>query len=408
MAKKRKAGKKKDEGQLWAVYAAVIILLFLDAFRLPVVTVQITLAVILFFEVFLKMHHKSLLTDTKFFLLLAAMLLHVVIYNDRVANMGMGRTLALGTFPALYYLLGKQLLYYPCQGKNDIRKMWYAAGAVMAGHFVFSVIEIYSFYSFSGYPSRIWGDFWTGETYYATRYSFYAVIWVSLLFYSLWMIGKKRLSGLGLLAGILMINGLNIFNQNRMHLGVLIVVFLATLVIFCIQNRNNRKIIFGVMCASVCIGLLFLAIWFFNVGNIKDIPYMRRFLNLTSNERFGIYIRAIKQMPMYLWGGRQMDLGSYGHAHNMWLQTYNDSGVIPFTLLCIFTLLNIWDCVKLVMSKGIDEEYKYMIPSVCLGFILYFMFEEGGEHYIVYYTLFAGMAAKIVHENKPFVKNRRR
>ena len=117
MAKKRKAGKKKDEGQLWAVYAAVIILLFLDAFRLPVVTVQITLAVILFFEVFLKMHHKSLLTDTKFFLLLAAMLLHVVIYNDRVANMGMGRTLALGTFPALYYLLGKQLLYYPCQGK---------------------------------------------------------------------------------------------------------------------------------------------------------------------------------------------------------------------------------------------------------------------------------------------------
>lgn len=103
-----------------------------------------------------------------------------------------------------------------------------------------------------------------------------------------------------------------------------------------------------------------------------------------------------------------MDLGSYGHAHNMWLQTYNDSGVIPFTLLCIFTLLNIWDCVKLVMSKGIDEEYKYMIPSVCLGFILYFMFEEGGEHYIVYYTLFAGMAAKIVHENKPFVKNRRR
>lgn len=404
MSNKKKKSKNvraaKNEETMKYVCWGVIFLLFLASFRAPVLSYRMMLVFLVLFEGFLLLSHKKLLLDTKSLLLLIIMPVHVMMYNLRVMPTKDGRGIALACFPALYYLLGKQLLYYPQETQDEEKKMWWVTGAILAGHLVFSLIEIYSFYTSAEYPGRIWGDFWTKGTYYATRYSFYAIIWVSLLFYSLWSVFKKKWSGAGLLVGIIVITGLNIFNGNRLHMGVLAVVFVYSLLIFCIQNRKNRKLLVGAGITTAGIAIVLLLLLVYDVGHIKEFYYVQRLLNVMSDVRFEIYKNVFKQMPTYLWGGRKIDLGPYGHAHNMWLQMYIDSGIVPFSGVCIFAILNIWDCIKIILSNDIKTAYKYIIPPICCGFLLYLAFEDGGEDYFIYYTLFAGMAAQMLQATK--------
>lgn len=399
--KKRKSVRmEKNAEQINNVCQAVIFLLFLVSFRVPALSYRITLFFLILFECFLLLNHKKLLLDPKALILMIIMPIHVAIYNYSVMPTKDGRGIALACFPALYYLLGKQLLYYPQEEHNEEKKMWRVTGAILAGHLIFSLIEIYSFYTSAGYPGRIWEDFWTKGTYYATRYSFYAVVWISLLFYSLWLIPRKPWRGAGLLAGIILLNILNILNGNRLHMGIQAVVFVCSLLIFCIQNRKNWKLLAGAGVAAAGIagvGFLLLA---YDVGHIKELPYVHRLLNVMSDVRFEIYGNVFRQMPDYLWGGREMDLGPYGHAHNMWLQIYIDSGIFTFFFVCLFGVLNIWDCIKIVLSSEIKTAYKYIIPPVCCGFLVYLAFEDGGEDYFIYYTLFAGVAAQILQRSR--------
>ena len=238
---------------------------------------------------------------------------------------------------------------------------------------------------------------------YATQYSFFAVVWVSLLFYGLWIIKKRPWRGSLLLLGIFIINVLNIFNGNRMHMGIMLFVFAFSLLVFFFQNRNNHKLLLHVGTIVVGMAIVLLMVFLLDVGNVREIPYVKRFLGLATSARVEIYKSVIKQMPYYIWGGNCIDLLGYGHTHNQWLQMYNETGIITFCLLCIFTLLNIVDCVKMFRSKTIETEIKYIVLSVLFGVFLYFCFEaaaQGESDYFVYYPFFAGMVSQIVYSDK--------
>ena len=395
--KKNVVSVKKNVGLMKYACWAMIFLLFMVSFRVPGLSYRIILIFLVIFEGFLILNHEKLLLDTKTSILLIIMPIHVIIYNLCVMSTKDGRGIALACFPALYYLLGKQLLYYPQEIQDEGKKMWRVIGAILMGHLIFSLIEIYSFYTSAGYPGRIWYDFWTKSTYYATRYSFYAIVWISLLFYGLWSIIQKKVwRGLCLIVGIIVISALNIFNGNRLHVGSLVIVFAFSLLIFCIQNRKNRKLLIRVGAVIAGIAIILFLLFVFDVGHIKEFYYVQRLLNVMSDVRFDIYKNVFDQMPTYLWGGRKIDISPYGHAHNMWLQIYIDSGIISFLGICLFTILNIRDCIKIILSNEIKTSYKYIIPPICCGFLIYFFFEDGGEDYFIYYTLFAGIAAQII------------
>ncbi len=396
----KKMNLKSDARQMQVMCGAMLVLLFLMMIWVPVISNLLGLICILLFEWYLFLNRKKLLVDRRFVILLFAMLLYVVIYNCQVENMGLGETINLALLPPLFYLLGKQLLYYPQERKSSGRRMWTVIGVILAGHFVLSWLEIYTFYLNPKYPARIWDEFWTGEQFYATQYSFLAVVWVSLLFYGIKILKKKTLLGIGLLVGIFIINVLNIFAGNRMQVGVLLAVFMFSLLIFLLQNRSNRKLLLWFMGVGGILFAVFVIIFIFDVGSIRGSRYISHLLDLTTDVRFEIYRNAVRQMPFYPWGGTQMDLGVFAHAHNMWLQMYNESGIISFLPFCIFTIMNILDWIRIITKTSMEEDIKYVIPPICLGIFLYLTFERGGRNYIICYTFFAGMAAQLLQEEK--------
>ena len=389
--------------QMTWICDSLLVLLFLMSVKIcgrPNLIVLIWSAA---FEGYLLLTRKKLGIDIKFVLLSLCMVLHTFIYNRLVSELSTIRMLELALLPPLFYLLGKQLVWYPQESNISIRRVHMIIAAILIGQFLLSILNLYTYFKSPSYPYRIWSDFWKGETIYATQYSFFAIIWVSLLFYALWILHKRRLLGLGLLSGILAINVFNILNGNRMHLGVMIVVFAFCTAFFCLQNRKNTRLFMTIILSAVFVLAVFLITIGFNIGNIREIPYIERFLRLATNERIGIYKDALRQMPVYLWGGGKMDLGRFAHAHNMWLQMYNDSGIITFILMCLFTILSVGDHVRLLISKHVETELKYIVPPVCLGLGLYLSFELGGRaipDYIVFFTFFAGMAAQIAECSK--------
>ena len=157
--KKNAVSVKKNVGLMKYACWAMIFLLFMVSFRVPVLSYRIILIFLVIFEGFLILNHEKLLLDTKTSILLIIMPIHVIIYNLCVMSTKDGRGIALACFPALYYLLGKQLLYYPQEIQDEGKKMWRVIGAILMGHLIFSLIEIYSFYTSAGYPGRIWYDF---------------------------------------------------------------------------------------------------------------------------------------------------------------------------------------------------------------------------------------------------------
>ena len=133
------------------------------------------------FEGYLLLTRKKLGIDIKFVLLSLCMVLHTFIYNRLVSELSTIRMLELALLPPLFYLLGKQLVWYPQESNISIRRVHMIIAAILIGQFLLSILNLYTYFKSPSYPYRIWSDFWKGETIYATQYSFFAIIWVSLL-----------------------------------------------------------------------------------------------------------------------------------------------------------------------------------------------------------------------------------
>ena len=99
-------------GQMRIVCNIMLTILFLETMWLPIIKERFILVCILLFEWYLFLCCKELLIDKRFFVLLIATCLHVVIYNCLIERMKPGEAMDLALLPPLFYLLGKQLLYY--------------------------------------------------------------------------------------------------------------------------------------------------------------------------------------------------------------------------------------------------------------------------------------------------------
>ncbi|MCI8417922.1 MAG: O-antigen ligase family protein [Lachnospiraceae bacterium] len=397
---KRVCYKKKRCSLVWVINILALFLISLKVFGL---SNHIILIWVLLFEIYFAIEEKKILFDKKALLLLLCMTIHTLNYKLFGEKLTFGKCLDLILLPVGFYLMGKQMVYFPIKGKISVQRLRVVVVSILLGQIILSGLELYAYFRDPNYPLRVWADFWKGEELYATEYSFYAVIWVSLLFYSIWIIRKKWKLGLGLIVGIIIISYMNVLNGNRMNLGIMLVVFVFSFTLLLFLNRRNPKKIRIFLVAFVCfVGAIGLLIKM-NVGGIQKEPYFQRLLILWHNERFEIYKDVLHQMPLHLWGGTQMELGSYGHAHNMWLQMYNDTGIITFTLMVGFTVFSLTDHIQIIIREAVETEIKYLLSAISLGLLLYLTFEVGGRgvpDFIMLYTFFAGITAEIVNVSR--------
>ena len=92
-----------------------------------------------------------------------------------------------------------------------------------------------------------------------------------------------------------------------------------------------------------------------------------------------------------------MDLLGLNHAHNYWLEMANQTGLLPFIPVALFTVSSFFDAVKLILNKNVSDKIKYLLPSVLMGISLYLYVEVGGvdrPDYFLYFALMAGIVCQ--------------
>lgn len=173
--------------------------------------------------------------------------------------------------------------------------------------------------------------------------------------------------------------GATVFFANRALILVvmLVLVWKGIVWLFSKKVSNRSKILTVVVFAFVAV-LAFVAILLFfedfwaKIGALKIV---RRFFDGTSSGRFGVWAYFFKNYNFirYPMGGDLMLEGTtLGYLHNMWLDVYNQAGVIPFVLLSVFTVLSVKDIseFKRVMNQN-GKENEFLIFQCLVVAILF-------------------------------------
>lgn len=384
-----------------------MLILFLFSIRIFSFPNCIVMLWLTLFGLFYYRERKKKIFDEMAFLLLLGMFFHGILYRAGGEHLKFVKMVEIVVLPFLFYIFGKQMVDLAGRGKIQESNVKKILLIVSSGMFLLNLLEFYSFSNGSLIAPKIAQDFWTGRELYTTEFSFLAVFLVPLLFYTILFFREKTYVKIVLLLEIVVVNWMNIKLDNRMALSITIALLVINMLIFVYINKGNLKKMRNFLMVFVGLCILAILCLVLNVGGIKESTYYQNFISrdggILKNVRFQIFISVIFQMPQHLLGGSKMDIAPFSHAHNFWLQMYNDTGILSFICIVTFTVLSLINVFKLIGNQKISQELKYLLPSIYFGIACYLMMEVGGRgipDFFVFFTFISGMINQMLTSTK--------
>lgn len=163
----------------------------------------------------------------------------------------------------------------------------------------------------------------------------------------------------------------NIFLGRRTPLLMLIVVLFLGFVIDYkkIISYDKIKILMFSFLGLFSIGLIIIHFNIFGIGDIfYSLHIVSKFTEYGINSgRMGIVLEALSYLPKYPFGGQFISNRIGIQIHNLWLDIYDFAGVLPFMAIFIYTLYTLFNFIKIVFSKKLSHDYKFLLSlfSIC-------------------------------------------
>lgn len=313
--------------------------------------------------------------NLEFFLLIICFTCYLLIYNNyNYVSLQSFITFWIG--PAMAYFFG----YHVSDGLKgiEVEKIVFTISIGMFLHGFFNMMLYFK----GGGIGRVIPDIWSGSGIAATLQGTYLTIMTSFTFYALF-ICRNILEKLIIIIAILFSVYSTLQTASRTILIIMLALLIMNMILYLYLNRNkNIKIIKTLIYITLTITVVIL-LYNFNVFGLKDIyegSALYERINrpdqtsLNDDPRFGFYILVLSQMFRYPIGGYK--ILPYGHyAHNLWLDTANSVGIIPFILLTLYTFITLRTLLKFICEEGICDKTKYIIFSVYSALTLNFMVE---------------------------------
>lgn len=225
-------------------------------------------------------------------------------------------------------------------------------------------------------------DFWSGEPRAATGQAALAIVPMG------WAVAKIVNAGSfkGTLGGLLVL--LLIFYYN-LTLGTRILLLLLPILfaIAFIYNLKTQKFTARrrkMVTIILIIVLLVALVYILNLWGVRDIieesALSQRYENnenmgITEDSRWERKLEYLKLMPTQLLGGGSFNAQVGGHAHDVFLDTYDEAGI--FALIAVIAI--IWDAIsklrKLLKNEGINYAFKITMLCVYSAMFIEFMVE---------------------------------
>ncbi len=147
-------------------------------------------------------------------------------------------------------------------------------------------------------------------------------------------------------------------------------------------NRINRTII--VFFCLLAVAIVCVIIYNSNLFGVRDIieesNFYNRFFNesnvdLTEDTRGGQKVEYLKYLIDYPWGGAHIYDVVGSHAHDLYLDTYDEAGVFTFAIIVIIVIRFAFKTLKVLKSRKISFGTKQLLLCLFVSLNLQFWME---------------------------------
>lgn len=308
-------------------------------------------------------------------------------------------------FPTVDYLMDTILVtsfmvfgkYLMLESKKE-SDMLVPGTVFLAGYSLYGLLNCINYYfnKFDLWYIRAWPDIWTGENVLATQHCLYIMPLLSMIVPAVIFFKKYKIA-----CGVTIVTGLfclyhSLVTLSRTPIMAFAVLFVWSMFLFLIINRDNKKLInftkWAVIGGIVAVAVFLLLSW----NWIKDVPFVQNMGKdggILNNIRFRAQRSVLMQMFEYPMGNPDMYTEGMKYVHNVWLDMAKKTGLIPFGLFTIYTLISFVQVIKLLRSS-IRQEQKYLLSGIYLSFVLYYAVEpalDANIRYIVPWTFINGV-----------------
>ena len=258
-------------------------------------------------------------------------------------------------------------------------------------------------------------DIWSGELSTATGMMVNGSILTALWYYFLYYEKQKRVKLAGL-AVLLIMTVYDLVLGGRTYLVLTCMSLLVGLIMSVSMNGISRRALnkfikfLALTFISILIALVFYLIYREEINTFfKGSYFYHRFFRTNASEsmfetsRVGAKLYYIAHMPEYLWGGGNLSRETQLYAHELWLDIYDDAGIIPYILIAIYTIVSARRAINVVRNSSFSVNFRIMIGAFYLILLAQFFVEPvlAGAPLLVYsYCIVDGMVSSMLRRKK--------
>lgn len=377
----------------------IIILLFLTAINFLHLG-QLILPLICIY-VFISSGYKFKVNNKVTFILLCSFGLTFFIFSYKL-----GFYSIMGfCFPMAYYI-GSNIQK---TDERSIKRVIYLIAFSMALHICLNFVVDVVIDGADFFNSINHYDAWMKEYVPTTATAVNGVMLISLSYYLLIFEKEKKyqLTGFILLL-IILLYDIALGRRTPLFLLILCIIYSVIFNIKVIKNNKIRKdVLYGFIVLIMIIVLLITVSYVFDIFGskefIENLGIIKKFKDYgLDTGRLDIFIEAIKLAPQHLWGGKEISDIIGIQIHDLWMDTFDYAGIIPFVLLVVHTIIFISIFIKIMKNNSINKEYKLFISVLYLAITIQLLLEPimtGSSLFIILVIMIEAMLEKQYSEN---------
>lgn len=304
-----------------------------------------------------------------------------------IYNFGEGLLSMLRCFaPLCFYLVGLNLVSDDLtakpkiQKRNDPQKMGYSVLVTISlgsfSHYFLNYV-----YNLGFSLGRNTNDIWTGQIMAATGQNALACLMLGLACTMLFLPPRKwhRWAALAIISLMLMYN---LVLSCRTMLAILCILLLIGMV-YPKQNTSYGAQLLKCMTYFALLGGAVMVLYTLNIGGFRDyiqdstlfLRFNGSITSLTDVEsRSSTKLAFISHMISYPFGGCHMRK-TYGYAHDLLLDAYDEYGIIVFLLMIVVLIISIVHLYVLLRRTDYSESFKLSLLLIYCAVLLEFTVE---------------------------------
>ncbi|MBQ6334401.1 MAG: hypothetical protein IJI46_04985 [Erysipelotrichaceae bacterium] len=310
------------------------------------------------------------------------------------------------TLPMAYYI-GSNMKY---PDEKNVREMIYLLALAMGLHVILNgIFEFIVHGSHGFFFSSTHYDIWTREKISNTATAINIDLILGCLYYLIFHEKDKRMKTVSLIVFSLSMFYLLVIGRRTpimiLGLSAILSFLYETFVLKKGSAALKRSFLLALVFIAFLVALVFM-VYSLNLFDLREtlqtIHIIRKFSEgLLGNERFGLYISALKLMPSHLWGGSKISSILGIEVHDFWLDVYDHAGIITYLLMMVYSFVFVKDIYRLLKSAKISSDFKILMTGVIASIVVQLFLEpvmSGASLFLLVGIIIHALFERLIYE----------